>query len=324
MHKYEMAIQEFMQRVATQSVIVSDELLKPAVRDVEHYMRKMYEEDPKRGFTMRLSAIGRPLCQLQLEKAKAVSMQDEWNNPLRMFFGGVLEATAICVLKASGVNIEAEQVKVELPVLLKDGKVIKINGTLDVVIGGRVWDIKSASSWMYTNKFQSYSSLKHHDEFGYITQLFAYAEALGVPAGGWIIVDKTSGLMKVIEVDEASYELDRNYYLQVVTDNVNALVNNAEFQRCFEDVDETFKKRYTGNRYLKSPCEFCKFRYTCWPGLTYLPVQESKAFDKQYRHYTHIGTRDLLNDEDTISEGQGPEATEAGSSEDTGSLSAPI
>lgn len=324
MHKYELAVMNFMQRVATQSVIVSDELLKPAVRDIEHYMRKMYEEDPVRGFSMRLSAIGRPLCQQQMEKAKATALQDEWNNPLRMFFGGVLEATAICILKASGVNIEAEQVKVELPVLLANEKVIRIHGTLDVIIDGKVWDIKSASSWMYANKFASYQSIKSHDDFGYVTQLFGYAEAMCVPAGGWIVIDKTSGLMKVIEVEQQSYELDRNFYLQAITDNVNALVNNAEFQRVYEDVDETFKKRYTGNKYLKSPCEFCKFRYTCWPGLQYLPVQESKAFDKQYRHYTKIGIRDLEQDENTVSEGQGPETTEVSGSEDTPKLYPPV
>lgn len=303
----------FMQRVATQSVIVSDDFLKPAVKDIEHYLRKMYEEDPKRDFTMRMSSIGRPLCQLQMDKAQAIAMQDEWNNPLRMFFGGVIEATAICILRASGITIEAEQVKVELPVPLTKGKkdeIIKIKGTLDVIIDGKVWDIKSASSYMFANKFSSYANLKDNDDFGYVTQLFGYAEAVCMPAGGWIVVDKSSGLIKVVEIPDSAYEWDRNYYLQAITDNVNALVNNVKFQRQYEDIDETFKKRYTGNKYLKSPCEFCKYRYTCWPGLEYLPVQESTAFDKPYRHYTKLGVRDLKNDEDTISESKGTETTE--------------
>ena len=35
-----------------------------------------------------------------------------------------------------------------------------INGTYDIVIDGAVDDIKSASNWSYTNKFDSFETLK--------------------------------------------------------------------------------------------------------------------------------------------------------------------
>ena len=220
-----------------------------------------------------------------------------------MFFGGVIEATAVCILKAAGVNIEAEQMEVSLPVSLIRGGKTDIKGTLDLIIDGKVWDVKSSSSYMFANKFASYSSLKANDEFGYCAQLFGYAASIDRPAGGWVVVDKSSGLLKIIAIPEEEEEADKAHYVQVITDNVNAIATNVAFKRCFSEVDETFKKRYTGNKYLESPCVFCKFRYTCWPGLQYLPNPSSQAFEKTYRHYTVIGEKKL--NEDTISEGEG-------------------
>lgn len=287
-----------MQRIATQSVPISDELLKPAMKDVEHYFKKMYEEDPNKEFKLRISSIGRPLCQLQMEKAKTPSIGDEWNNPLRMLMGGVLEATMVCLMKAAGVNIEEEQTKVTL-----DLGFTKIDGTLDLVIDGKIWDVKSASSYTYKEKWGSYETLKTDDYFGYLSQLYGYSEARGLPPGGWIIIDKSSGHIKVVEVPE-NYESDKRDALALISKNVNALMNDTKFERCFKDIDETFKKRYTGNKVLESPCIFCKFRYSCWSDLQYLPSQLSTAYDKPYKHYTKLGERNLEN-ENTERESEG-------------------
>lgn len=316
MHPYELQVMSFMQKVAAESVIVSDDLIIPAMDSIQHFMYKMYEENPKKGFSLRLSAIGRPLCQQQMQQADAPALQDEWNNPLRMFFGGVIEATAVCILKAAGINIEEEQGNVWLPVALSNGEIIKIPGTFDLIIDGRMWDVKSASTYMFQNKFSSYRTLRDNDEFGYIPQLYGYAKAKGIPPGGWIVVDKSSGLLKFLAIPEDDIERDMEGVLELIQHNTNSLVNRAPFKRCFEEVDETFKKRYTGSKYLESPCVFCKFRYTCWPGLQYLPNPSSTAFEKTYRHYTHIGSKDLLS-EDTISEGQGQTITEGSSSINT-------
>lgn len=314
MHPYEMKIMDFMQKVATQSVVLPDELLQPAVRDITHYLKKMMEEDPNKGFTLRMSNIGRPLCQLKMARDEAPALQDEWNNPLRMFFGGVIEATAICVLKASGINIEEEQTPVGVII---SGREIK--GTLDLVIDGKVWDVKSASAYMFEHKFASYKSLKENDEFGYLAQMFGYAKARGIPAGGWIVVDKSSGIIKVIEIPAEDHDEEMERQLTVIRKAVTAIMTREEFARCFSDLDEKFKKRYTGNKYLESPCIFCKYRYGCWPGLQYLPNPSSTAFEKTYRHYTVIGEKSLKN-EDTISEGQGTETTTVSSPKNLGEI----
>jgi len=278
-----------MQSVATESVVVKDALIKPAVKDIEHYLRKMYEDDPNRSFSIRMSQIGRPLCQQQMEKLKATAMQDEWNNPLRMFFGGVLEATTICILKAAGITIEEEQTVTSLPVTLSDGTVIHVSGTLDLVIDGKVWDVKSASPVSFESKFASYEALKSDDTFGYMAQLFGYSKAKSLPPGGWIVIDKSSGMIRIIPVPE-NYDEEMSKQLKIIASNVEALVKNSPFKRCYTEVDETFKKRYTGNKVLASPCIYCKFRYTCWPTLKYLPSVSSTAYDKPYKYYTYVDT----------------------------------
>lgn len=281
-HEYELKIMDFMRTVSKTSSSVDDMLLKPATKDIEHFIRKLYEDDPNRPFSLRMSSIGRPLCQLQMEKAKAGKVEDDWNFPLRMMYGGVIEGLTVSVLRHSGIRIDEEQTHVKLSLGFVD-----IPGTLDIVLDGRVWDIKSASPYSFANKFQSYESLTESDDFGYVPQLYGYSKARDLPPGGWIVVDKSSGVIKVLPVPN-SYEQDMAKSLQLIENNARVLLDEtSEFRRQFEDKPETFKKRLTGSRVLESPCIFCKFRYSCWPTLQHLPSASSTAYDKPYKYYTH-------------------------------------
>lgn len=282
MHPYEIKILEYMQQVATRSLPVDANFFDPIRRDMEHYYRKMVEDDYSRGFSIRMSSIGRPLCQQQMEKAQADAVEDEANHPLRMLFGGVVEAITVSTVRNAGINIEEEQTAVSLPMAG-----ITVSGTLDLVIDGAVWDVKSASPHAFMTKFASYQALKADDPFGYILQLYGYAKARGVKPGGWLIMDKSSGILKVMPVPE-DYHQDMDNSLATMERNVTALLNNEAFMRCFNDVPETFKKRPTGNRVLVPPCSYCKFKYSCWPGLQHLPQVESKSFDPPYKYYTEM------------------------------------
>ena len=75
---------------------------------------------------------------------------------------------------------------------------VTINGTYDIAIDGAVDDIKSASDWSYRNKFKSFASLKESDSFGYVGQLAGYAQASGLKAGGWWVINKANGSFKYI------------------------------------------------------------------------------------------------------------------------------
>lgn len=291
MHKIEAHVIDFMKTVSTQSLDTTNMLLKPASKDIEHFLKKLYEENPNRPFSIRLSAIGRPLCMQQMHKAKVDGLDDDWNFPLRMMYGGVIEGLAVSILRHAGVVIQEEQTDLHLNVKVAETgpkSVYAVPGTLDIVIDNEVWDIKSASPYSYEEKFSSYESLKEGDTFGYLPQLYGYSKARGLKPGGWIVIDKSSGELKVVSVPD-TWEEEQNRCLDLIANNVKILLSDAEFKRCFEDADEKFKKQFTGNKILKSPCTYCKFKYKCWEGVQHLPDLNSKAFDKPFKYYTRIG-----------------------------------
>lgn len=321
MHKYEMMIMDFMKTVAKQSVEVDKLLLKPAAKDVEHYIKKMMEEDPNRPFKLRLSSIAKPLCQQQMQKANAEHVEDDWNFPLRMMYGGIIEGLTVSILRHAGIKVDEEQTHVKLTVgttgLNGQPLVVEVPGTLDLVLEGHVWDVKSASPYAFKEKFASYQSLKASDDFGYIGQLYGYSEARKLPPGGWIVVDKSSGVVKVIPVPD-DYRADMAESLQTIENNVKVLTSDSEFKRCFSDVDEKFNKRFTGSKVLESPCTFCKYKYSCWPGLQFLPVPNSKAYEKPHKYYTKVGHEET--NVHSLPQSEGPETTKASRGETLGDI----
>jgi hypothetical protein len=288
MHSIELKIMEFMKTVSSTVVDIEKFPLKPSAGDVEYFLRKIYEDDPARPFNIRMSNIGRPLCQLQMEQRNAPKVEDDWNLPLKFMYGAVIEGLTMSILRHSGVKIDAEQTAVTLR-----AADLNINGTLDVIIDNKVYDIKSASSHSFKEKFLAYESLKEQDTFGYLPQLYAYAKACDKEPGGWIVIDKASGDIKVIEVSQ-QWEEDQQASLKLIEDNVRILLSKSHFKRCFTDKDEKFKKKLTGNKVLASPCTYCKFRYECWPGLKHLPSQLSEAYDKPMKYYTRVNENTIL------------------------------
>jgi hypothetical protein len=153
-------------------------------------------------FTLRMSNVGRPSCQLWYEKNKPeVAVPLPTTFIMNMMIGDIVEAVFKGILKEAGVKYEdSDSVKLEL-----DNT--SINGTYDIVIDGAVDDIKSASDWSYKYKFESFDTLKNGDSFGYVGQLAGYAKAAGKRAGGWWVVNKATGAFKYVrakwlDVDE--------------------------------------------------------------------------------------------------------------------------
>lgn len=289
MHNIELKIMDFMRQVNSTIVDVKNFPLKPASRDIEYFLEKIYTDDPCRPFTIRMSNIGRPLCQLQAEQKGFKPVADDWFLPLKFMYGAIIEGLTMSILRHAGVKIDAEQQRVSLTVRRPDNFRIDIPGTLDVVIDNKVWDIKSASSHSFIEKFGSYEALKKQDTFGYLPQLYGYAKAADKEPGGWIVVDKASGNIKIVEVSN-TWEEDQEAALRLIENNVKILLSNADFKRCFEDTEERFQKKLTGNRVLSSVCGFCKYKYSCWPGLVHEPSAFSTAFDKPFKYYTKLHT----------------------------------
>ena len=89
--------------------------------------------------------------------------------------------------------------------------------------------------------------------------------------------------MKVCAVNPDDEELYYNNIVDTIKRYKAADENN--FQRNFDDVEETWYKKPTGNRKLASACTFCDYRYSCWPDLEYRKKAKSKSAHA-YEYYT--------------------------------------
>lgn len=275
-------IQAYLEDYSSRSKGMPESLIDDACKELKSILNKQFNDDRNDEFTLRMSNVGRPQCQLLAEYNNWPKEPFSYAHKNKMVIGDIVEIALVAIMKAAGVNIQEEHTRVQLDL---SGE--KINGTLDVIIDGALYDIKSASPWAYENKFaKGYEELVKDDTFGYVGQLVSYAEAKGVALGGFIVVNKSTGEVCVCEVPDTPEV--RNKALDFAEDNVNAVTTNRPFVRSFEDQAETHYRKETGNRVLGINCSFCPFRFRCWPGLQHLPSLVSKAKNPPWKYYTHI------------------------------------
>ena len=62
----------------------------------------------KKEWRLRMSSLGKPLCQQQLDK-KQLPKDIEYNAVMRFLMGDLVEASAIFIMKAAGIDIEHTQ-----------------------------------------------------------------------------------------------------------------------------------------------------------------------------------------------------------------------
>jgi len=254
---------------------------------------------PKKPFTIRMSNIGMPMCQLKMERDGNRKLDQSYTQPLVFLYGDLLEAALITIMKMAGVNITHEQKKVTLNV---GG--ISLEGTLDIVIEDPglygVWDIKTASDFSFNNKFGlGFDTLVKNDPFGYILQGALYGAASGIPFRGWIVINKENGQLKVLEVPD-NFQNMIPELIQEVDARIRRLTSKEKFYREFEDVAEMFRKKPTGNRKLDTTCSYCIHKWACWVNVVYMPRQCGDSLNAPWAWYTHVESK---NDADTIEEG---------------------
>lgn len=237
-------------------------------------------EKPRDKFYLRMSNIGRPLCQLQLEKLNTPKEPPDNFFAFKMIYGDCIELLAIVILKAAGVNVQSEQISVS--------NEAGIEGTYDVEIDNKIYDIKSASAWAWLHKFhnQTIQDLWTDDPFGYVCQGIGYSHSVGKRFGGWIAINKETGQWTVLDaVYDAAFEKE---VLDKIAYNQKVIESNAPFKKCYSDVPEIYYKVPTGNRVLDRVCSFCRYKEHCWPDLKLLPQIPSKARERKLIYYTHI------------------------------------
>jgi len=290
-------LKDFLVQAEGSSVPMSEELIEQFGEDCKAAMRKQFKQKRESKFRVRMSGIGKPLCQLQMEKSGAKKEPMAYNGKIRFIFGDMIEAFTVLLLKASGIVIDSEQKQVS-----RKNKYFPdsgLTGTYDVEIDGKIYDIKSASDWAFKNKFSmGFGAVVDKDVFGYLSQGYLYADTEKKKFGGWIVVNKSTGEICIVSPPEDDSDYKR-IGLQVAEENIEALMEDHPFKRCFTDVEETYRSKLTGNRRLDSVCGFCSFKQTCWEGkIQYLPQQvfddngKPRSKSPKYFYYTQLANQD--------------------------------
>ena len=271
-HPAEVALHMLLQAVAAGSGSVSDDILDQVAADVKAALKKhLRGPSRKENFSLRMSNLGRPTCQLWFDKNKP-----ELASPMQPFFlmqmliGDVTEAVFKGLLRAAGVEFGDSET-----VFLKVGDT-EIRGSYDMKLNGAIDDVKSASPWSFKNKFDNYETLEEGDSFGYVAQLVAYATAANAEVGGWWVVSKSNGEFKYLKATP-----DVEKVLKQIEATVSYINNNEPFKRSFEAEAETFYGKLTGNLVVPEACHFCNYRSSCWTNVRTLPKLVTKASTKE-------------------------------------------
>ena len=129
-------VQSFLKRATDDSVDISEELIEEFGELCKSALRKQFTNKRDKSFKARMSNIGRPLCQLQMEKSDTESEGQPYHNKMRNTFGDLIEALAVTIVKASGIKVDSTQKSVSYKFKNK-----KIYGTYDIEIDNKIYDI---------------------------------------------------------------------------------------------------------------------------------------------------------------------------------------
>ena len=279
-------VQQYLGKASKESVKLDKGLVEEFGEACKNALLKQFEDQRRNKFEPRMSNIGRPLCQLQME-AKGVKGEGQpYNVKVRNTFGDIIEALAIFIMKSAGVNIKNEQKKVKYKF---NGN--EIEGKQDVEIDEKIWDIKSASPYSFEKKFGEeggFLEVVKEDSFGYASQGFLYGESQNKEFGGWIAINKSTGEWTVCETP-AMIEPHKTEALKKAKDNLKALKDKVPFKKQYDDIAETFRGKPTGNRVLGFVCSYCPYKLPCWGSkLQLLQQQQSKGKNPKWVWYTEV------------------------------------
>ena len=279
-------LQTMLQRAVDSPIALADPTIEAFGEACKTSIRKQFIEDRNdERFRIRMSNIGKPLCQLQMEMGKAKREKPTYNQRVQNTFGDMLEALVVLLIKGSGLEVQSEQEKVSL-----DIGGINLEGTYDIELEDAIWDIKSVSPYSWETKFgpsRSFRDIAKDDPFGYVSQGVLYGTAAGKVFGGWISINKATGELNVVRAplyDE--YFVSKT--LSDVDGKIRALTSCAPFTRQYTDIEETFRRKTTGNRVLGITCSYCPYKQACWGKMDYKPAVASDAQNPKWYYYTFI------------------------------------
>ena len=281
-HPAELKLHKFMTDAANGKSTFTDEQAQEIGTEVAAAVLRQFGSGKSRDeFTLRMSNIGRPTCQLWFDKNKPeTALPKPSTFVMNMMIGDIVEAVFKGLLKGAGVEYKDTDT---VSLMVGDTNPTIVKGSYDLVLDDAVDDVKSASPWSYQNKFESFETLSKGDSFGYVGQLAGYSEASGYKAGGWWVVNKANGEFKYVPADGMNKEKE----LDKINKTVDTVKEN-KFKRCFKAVPETYRGKPSGNMVLNDNCKFCDYRFECWPTLQELPSKVSQAKEPKTVGYVEV------------------------------------
>lgn len=244
----------------------------------KHFTRK------KEDFRLRMSNVGKPLCQLQMQAKGVEPEKPSHDFIVRMIIGDMLEALVIVLLKAAKIEVKSQHQKVSLGVGDR-----QIEGEYDIELDDGIYDIKSVSPFSFTTKFNAdngYDKIKQSDSFGYISQGHGYGMAANKPFKGWIAINKATG--EIVFTDSKHTDEEKKEVYSKIYNTSVALLDEKPFERCFTDVEEVYYSKPTGNRTLGIECSYCPYKHDCWDNLEFRRQLPSKGKNPKWTWYTKI------------------------------------
>ena len=107
-HPAELALHQYMENAVKGTSTMSDATIKQVADDVADALKRQFGSGKSRGdFTLRMSNVGRPTCQLWFEKnqpEKALPLPTTF--VMNMMLGDIVEAVFKGLLKEAGVKYE--------------------------------------------------------------------------------------------------------------------------------------------------------------------------------------------------------------------------
>lgn len=262
-------------------------------KDFAESLSRQLIETPDSGGRLRISSLGTP-CKRKLwysvnQPDTASPLEPTTRN--KFIFGDFIESYTLGLCMAAGHEVTGLQDPVD---------VFGIKGRRDCIISGMLFDIKSAST-RSMSKFRD-NGLRSDDPFGYLSQLSSYLHgSLSDPRlkyhtkAGFIAVDKQYGNIEV-DIYDLHEELDfKELEVKSVKDAVAGEIpprpkwENWQYNRNLRarelvEKEEDWADGKSGNRRLSTQCQYCGFKFECWPDLQ---IYKGSG-DDNYKYLTKV------------------------------------
>ena len=138
-HPAELSVYSYQRKSIDGKAGMSQEVIDKVADDIKEALHKQFNSE-KRKFKVRMSNVGRPKCQLWFDKNKPENAEPlPASFKINMIIGDIVEAVFKGLLRASGTEFEDND-----NVTLKLSNKAEISGEYDMVLAGKVDDVKSA------------------------------------------------------------------------------------------------------------------------------------------------------------------------------------